>query len=389
MSVRRVGSAILGRVLALLMAWVWFALGLATWLLLAHQTRIGLVLASTVLFGSLAVLYTHFALWWKRSLAWSGLLGLITAVSLLLLVPLIPSGQPAADSPISHQFVGNGRTFPRWSLVNNIIPEAEQLNLGFRLMPYVDALFTNEQAAVLRPATAAIYAEIEQDPHFSELGSAMGWAYNEPIGRPFDVGHYYLYLPQQAQQDDAPLPAIVFLHGSGGNFLAYSWILAKVAEQEGFIVVAPSFGFGNWLREGGSTAARRALADAQTKANIDPERIYLMGLSNGGLGVSVVGNEAAEEFAGLIFVSPVMATHITDSPAFLEQWRGRPVLIISGETDDRVPAAYVRQRIAHLEAGGVALTSHIYPAQDHFLFFYAEEQLRADLVAWLTAVDGP
>lgn len=135
----------------------------------------------------------------------------------------------------------------------------------------------------------------------------------------------------------------------------FSYFGAHFCPVDGAGVVC--FGFGNWLGEGG-------------------------------LGVSVVGNEAAEGFAGLIFISPVMATHITDSPTFLEQWRGRPVLIISGETDDRVPADYVRQRIAHLEAGGVALTSHIYPAQDHFLFFYAEEQLRADLVSWLTAVDG-
>ena len=356
--------------------------GLSWWLLLAYQTTAGLAIANVGLWGGVGFSLLLASQWWPKAKYGAMGAGLVVVIALVVWLGQVPSGRSASNSPITHQFVGDQRPFPRWSLANNLIPEAEQMNLGFQLMPYLDALFTVEQAAQLRPATAALYTQIGQDPHFSQLGSSMGWAYQELIGQPFDEGHYYLYVPPETRADES-LPALVFLHGSGGNFLPYIWILAKVAKQERLIIIAPSFGFGNWRKAGGSTAVLNALADAQQKANIDPQNIYLMGLSNGGLGVSLVSHEAATQFAGLIFISPVMANEIVDSPAFHTQWHGRPVLVITGDIDDRIPLRYVRQRIERLEQGGVEVTSHIYTNHDHFLFFYAEERLQTDLATWL------
>jgi pimeloyl-ACP methyl ester carboxylesterase len=222
---------------------------------------------------------------------------------------------------------------------------------------------------------------MEQDPNFRELGSTMGWAYGELLGRPFDVGHYYLYVPQ----DHPPgrLPVILFLHGNAGNFKSYTWVWSHLAEACGMVIIAPSFGFGNWQQPGGVAAALRALEEAATVVEIDPARVYPAGLSNGGLGVSRAAAAAAQRFRGLIFISPVMDTAIVNSPTFHTRWAGRPALVVTGETDRRVPLSYVDRRVAALRAGGVPVTYITYPAEDHFLFFSRREEMLEDIAAWL------
>jgi pimeloyl-ACP methyl ester carboxylesterase len=248
-------------------------------------------------------------------------------------------------------------------------------------MPYLDRLLTVERSRRWAAVGSEIYQAVEHDPDFRQLGSAMGWAYADLLGQPFDVGHYYLYVPKD--RPAGPLPAVIFLHGSAGNFKAYTWLWSKLAEKQKFVVIAPSFGFGNWRRPGGLEAILAALDDAAAKVELDANEIYLAGLSNGGLGVSQAAGAAAERFHGLILISPVMANEIVDRPDFQARWRDRPMLFITGQLDERVSVGYVEGRVATLKAGGVRVTSRIYPDEDHFLIFSQAEAVFEVIAAWL------
>ena len=359
---------------------------LSLWLLINAITWTGRGLAivgflATILPASF-YLQHHFKILnrtWQY-LNFSLVIGLIGLVILILVTT--PTGQPGLDSPVSHQFSGSMK-FLRYRLTN-IIPEAEQINLGFTVMPYLDPIFTHAQAQRVSGFTLDLYREIEQDPHFRELGSVLGWAYAEIFNQPFDVGHYYLYIPKN--RPDGPLPAIVFLHGSLGNFKPYLWVWSRLAEREGFVIIAPSFGFGNWLRAGGVEAALMALEDAEKQVAIDPDQIYLAGLSNGGQGVSLLAELWPERFQGVIFLSPVMPGQIVNSKDFLDGWRGRPALIISGETDRRIPANYVIDRATFLEENGLNVTTLLYPNEDHFLFYSQPEKILSDISTWIDTI---
>ncbi len=222
-------------------------------------------------------------------------------------------------------------------------------------------------------------------PEFSRTRLSAGWGYAEVFGRPFDVGHYYLYTPKN--RPVGPLPALVFLHGSLGNFKTYPWVWSCLVERAGLVIIAPSYGFGNWRYEASLAVVSAALADAATQVELDPERIYLAGLSNGGLGVSHLALAQPERFRGLIFLSPVMDSRIVSSPAFLEQWRDRPVLVLTGAADERIPLAYVQERVAGLRAGGVAVTERVYPGETHFLFFSQSEPILAEVQRWLADIE--
>lgn len=358
--------------LAVSLGWLLYAAtGWGRWLACAG-------LAATCLPATLYLYGAHSRqrrLWGRISAALGGLFVAILAGMLLT----TPSGDAGAASPVSQHFT-RAPQFRR-DILSNIVPEAEQINLGFLVIPALDELFTYERALRVRGFTLDIYREMDHAPDFRALGSAMGWAYDDFLGLPYNAGQYYLYVPRN--RPAGPLPAILFLHGSAGNFKAYTWVWSSLAEELGYVIIAPSFGFGNWREPGGVEAALRALKDAQTRVELDEDRLYLAGLSNGGLGVSLLGNATPERFRGLIFISPVMATEVIDAPAFQNAWANRPVLIVTEQDDERVPFTYVAERARRLERGGVAVTAVSYPGEDHFLFFSQWQGVLQDISEWL------
>jgi len=95
-----------------------------------------------------------------------------------------PSGEPGVNSHVRHGF-SKDEKFSRYN-VANIIPEIEQINLGFLMMPYFDPVLTREQSRDVALVTYEIYQEMEMDDNFHELGSVMGWSYVQLLGKPFD-----------------------------------------------------------------------------------------------------------------------------------------------------------------------------------------------------------
>ena len=360
-------------------------LPLPIWLYFQGQTWVGQglgVLGVALLLTPLLLVQA-----WRASQPglWRGtllLIGLAAGSFLLALILAAPSGAPPAGSPIQQYHSQDGR-FHRYTPFN-LIPESEQVNLGFLLMTILDPCLTPEQTARVAPVTLGHYKAMAADENFQALGSSMGLAYAGLFGLPVPQDHYFLYTPVSA--GDQPLPALIFLHGSAGNFKSYSWIWSQLAEQAGYVIIAPSYGFGNW-DAAGAVAVNQALADAQTHTNIDPARLYLAGLSNGGLGVSRLAASQPEQYRGLIFLSPVFADPFLDSPAFAMAWADRPVLILSGAADRRIPETYVRARADRLVAAGVDVSTTIFPHEDHFLIFSQPEAIIATIAAWLPSHD--
>jgi len=310
---------------------------------------------------------------WAAGSAWCAL-GLV-------ILARVPSGVNAPDARVTHQYPPGAPGFARYSL-GNLLPEEDQLRLGFTLMPMADPLLTLSQAQALKASAAPIYRELESDSDFARLGSVMSEAYRELLGQSFDSGHSYVYIPSGLDRK-APAPVMVFFHGSGGNFKAYLWILAQVADRTGAIVVAPSYGLGNWRAEESVAAFDRAIATAARLATIDRRRISVAGLSNGGLAVSQVGAARGQDCASLIFLSPVFDRPAVQSDAFAARWRNRPVLVVTGDQDDRVPLSYVERQVQVMEQGRARVRLETITPADHFLMFTHRAQVEKLLVNWL------
>ncbi len=291
-----------------------------------------------------------------------------------------PDGHTAESARVHARYSTSGGRHIPWS-IGSLLPEIDQIHLGYAVAVALDPLFTRKQRTELSAMTDKLYAEMNADPEFIAIGSALPSIYREIGLEEFRDGHYFHYIPKSVDRSK-PTPTLVFLHGSGGNFKVYLWLLSKFADESGFIVIAPTFGMGNWEKRGGYEAITRAIADAGKHAAIDPDQIHLMGLSNGGKGVCLAESQPGLRFRSLIFLSGVF--HNSIQPAELAaRLKQRPVLVLSSGSDDRVPWSYVSGYAEKLRAGGLSVTSHPFPDDDHFLFFRQREEILRLVTEWL------
>ena len=104
-----------------------------------------------------------------------------------------------------------------------------------------------------------------------------------------DAYQYAIYVPKNYDEKGAKLPVLFFLHGSGerGNDLNKVAIhgplrLVREGKELPFIIIAPQAPEGeDW----NVAKLDKTLDKALKNINADEKRLYLTGLSRGGLGV--------------------------------------------------------------------------------------------------------
>lgn len=127
-----------------------------------------------------------------------------------------------------------------------------------------------------------------------------------------DGGSYHMI---DSADGSEPKPALVFFHGHNatGQMIFRGGIKSDFADA-GYVVIAPNgtpIQGRNSRRWAGRDGSERddvafvldVIADAQTKASIDPDRIYVAGFSAGGSMAWLMACKAAEHFAGFASVS--------------------------------------------------------------------------------------
>ncbi len=293
---------------------------------------------------------------------------LLVGVALIVVARLrAPTGDPGEGSRARSIYLQGGRFAP--SSLANIVPEADQFLLGSFLISPLDPTLDFAQAARLRGLIRDVYGPMAGDSTFVALGSHMNLAYRHLFGLDWDTGHAYVYLPD----DPGPLPVLLFLHGSAGNFKGYLWLLRAVAERCRVAIVAPSYGFGEWREPGCVVAVDRCLAWIAEHPRLASDSVVLAGLSNGGKGVTRVATARPDDFRALAYVSPVLESAWLAQLA--EVWDPeRPVWIVHGAQDRRIP-------VAGVEAGARQLGAElvVVEGEDHFLLFSQPERVLGGL----------
>lgn len=155
------------------------------------------------------------------------------------------------------------------------------------------------------------------------------------------------YLLVAPAKDDGPVPLVIALHGGGGNAATMVPRWSDTARREGFAVAFPSGvgragNMGTWNAGGCCGYAMTSdsadiafigavIDDVARLRRIDPARIYVTGLSNGGMMTYRIGAALAPRLAAVAVVSGAMfGGEPTPSTPL-------PVLIMHGVQDDIVP----------------------------------------------------
>ncbi|MEK7279975.1 MAG: alpha/beta hydrolase-fold protein [Nitrospirota bacterium] len=190
---------------------------------------------------------------------------------------------------------------------------------------------------------------------------------------------YALYVPEGYSSQIA-YPLIVCLHGAGfdGNRYLERWS-ARLGES--YIVLCPSVEGGTWWTDEAASQVISLIEDVKERYNIDTNRIFLTGMSNGGVGALRIGIYFPDRFAG---VAPMAGAMPVEAMPFLKNLKNTPVYIIHGSKDQVMPVEYSRKISNRLQDLGydVVYKEHdmVHPqAGGHF--FPAEEL--PELIKWL------
>lgn len=159
---------------------------------------------------------------------------------------------------------------------------------------------------------------------------------------------YFLYVPQSYTGDQA-VPLVFNFHGYGSNGFEQMFYgnFRDLAESENFIVIQPngtllSGGETHWNVGGWTNASTAddigftlALLDGLNEVyNIDLNRVYATGMSNGGYFSFVLACEEPNTFAAIASVTGSMTPETYDS---CNPQRPVPVMQIHGTNDETVP----------------------------------------------------
>jgi dienelactone hydrolase len=229
-----------------------------------------------------------------------------------------------------------------------------------------------------------------EDATIATVGAALaaGHSYGiQPVGtqpsQEVRVGarafSYGLYVPSSYRPDQS-YGLVICLHGAGftGDSYLERW---QTRLGETYILACPTLMAGNWWTRTGEDLVLATIRAVSSRYRIDPDRVFLTGMSNGGIGAYLIGAHHAARFAAIM----PMAAGLDDVlMPFLENFRQTPLYIIHGRQDEVMPVGLSRSIVKELDRLGYA---YLYREHDRVHpmaggHFFPREELPA-LVAWL------
>lgn len=193
-------------------------------------------------------------------------------------------------------------------------------------------------------------------------------------------GNYALYVPETYTPDRA-WPLVMALHGGSGNGRLFLWNWLRDARSAGAILVAPTAHGSTWALTGEDVDTpnlMQLLAQVRSLWNVDPRRILLTGMSDGGTFSYVSGLAAGSPFTHLAPVAGAFHPLLMQV-ADRSRLRDLPIYLTHGALDWMFPVEIARMAQRTLGACGARVTyreiedlSHCYPTE-----------VNADILQWL------
>lgn len=174
---------------------------------------------------------------------------------------------------------------------------------------------------------------------------------------------FWVFLPSTYSSSQV-FPAILLIHGGGGNGPDFVNVWRDFADANGIILVAPTVPDGvNFEINVVPGLYPMIMNAARNEWTIDPRRIYLFGVSAGGYTVYDAGLPDSQYFAA----GGVFAAVITPDFDFLVQEAKRkiPIALYIGDHDEFFSLAQAQATVDLLQSNGFPVRYTVFPNLDH------------------------
>ena len=201
---------------------------------------------------------------------------------------------------------------------------------------------------------------------------------------------YYLHVPRTYTATKA-MPAIVYLHGYAPwldktNWHDLSYGLTDLAEEHGYVIICP-FARSNTDFQGvGEADVLTVLRLAQKRVKIDPDRIFLLGYSMGGMGAYTIAAHTPDLWAGALVMCGRADYWLWKDidPAKVEPWKRHlidlefgwplaanfrhvPVIAYQGTDDMLIKPTQAYRFVDRLKANGCDATLVRHEGSSHWI----------------------
>ena len=188
---------------------------------------------------------------------------------------------------------------------------------------------------------------------------------------------YALYVPDLVSPN---MPMIVIMHGMGGSGAntIQAWI-DRLGDK--FVILCPTYPMGAWWSQNAENFVLQLIHEIRAKYSIDPNRIFLSGLSNGAIGAYLMGMFYPDRFAGVVPIAGGITKRLM---SFLVNLNNTPMYVIQGEFDPMFPIELTRRTYKILSdfKSPVIYREHKERGAAHGGHFLPESEVPA-LVEWL------
>lgn len=197
-----------------------------------------------------------------------------------------------------------------------------------------------------------------------ERGGQHSQTFNKTVAKTLSC-NYLLFLPDSYGEQEKDWPLMLFLHGAGerGRDLQKVKVHGppKIVENQKdfpFIVASPQCPGGDWWDEK-LDVLTNLLDDIEARYDVDPDRIYLTGLSMGGYGTWALASKYPERFAA---IAPICG----GGKRFMAyRLKDMPVWAFHGAKDSVVPLEESEEMVKAINARGGDAKLTIYPDAGH------------------------
>lgn len=149
---------------------------------------------------------------------------------------------------------------------------------------------------------------------------------------------YMIHVPLD-YRGDQPFPLIVYLSGGGGLAFDGALTAGEAVNHAGYLVVYPNAGGEMWWERKPSDMVHALLLEVLRSYNVDTNRVYLVGFSNGGTGALELGARWPDRFAAIASLMGAGMNSPSGVKLPMRNLLDVPVLFLHGDSDARIPSS--------------------------------------------------